>query len=58
MILQLVNSPEWEKTDTSSIESTASGAAFLPPDLNAKLQSKVNSHMIQGYGTSEAVRIP
>ena len=56
MILQLVNSPEWEKTDTSSIESTASGAALLPPDLNAKFQSKIKANLIHGYGTSEAVR--
>ena len=58
MILQLVNSPQWEETDTSSIESTASGAALLPPDLSAKFQSKIKSNMYHGYGTSEAVRVP
>jgi len=58
MIFQLVNSPEWEKADTSSIETATSGAAFLPPELFAKFQSKVKSTMIQGYGSSEAVCVP
>ena len=58
MIFQLVNSPEWAKADTSSIETTGSGAAFLPPELRAKFQSKVKSAFGQGYGSSEAVRVP
>ncbi|KAF9781855.1 acetyl-CoA synthetase-like protein [Thelephora terrestris] len=53
MMLQLLNSPEWAKADTSSIEITASGAAFLPPDLSAKFHSKLKSHMLHGYGSSE-----
>jgi len=56
MIHQLVNSAEWAKTDTSSIETTASAAAFLPPELNVRFQSKLNSTFFQGYGSSEAVR--
>lgn len=58
MVYQLVNSPEWEKTDCSTIETTASGAAFLPPKLRAKFQSKMNSTLFEGYGSSESVRIP
>jgi len=58
MILQLVDSPEWAKTDTSSVETAGSGAAFLPPELRAKFQSKVKSNFMQGYGSSEAVRVP
>jgi len=58
MILQLVNTPEWEKADTSTIDSLASGAAFLPPELHAKLQSKMKAIIIQGYGLSESVRVP
>ena len=57
MIHQLVNSPEWEKTDTSSIETIGSGAAFLPPELHARFLSKLESTILQGYGSSEAVRI-
>ena len=55
MILQLVNSPELEKTDTSSIETLGSGGAFLPPELHARFKSKLESTLIQGYGVSEAV---
>ena len=58
MIHQLVNSPEWAKTDTSSIETAASGAAFLPPELHVKFQSKLRSTLFQGYGSSESVRVP
>ena len=58
MILQLANTPEWEKADTSTIDTLASGAAFLPPELRAKLQSKMNAIIIQGYGLSESVRVP
>jgi len=54
MILQLVNSPEWAKTDTSSLDTIACGAAFLPPELNAKFQSKAESTLVQGYGSSES----
>ena len=57
MIHQLVNSPEWAQADTSSIETTGSGAAFLPPELQTKFQSKVKSTFLQGYGSSEAVRV-
>jgi len=58
MALQLVNTPEWVKTDTSTIETVGCGSALLPPELNAKLTSKVQRTTIQGYGMSECVRIP
>ena len=57
MIHQLVNSPEWAKTDTSSVEATASGAAFLPPELRVKFQSKLEAGFAHGYGLSESVRV-
>jgi len=58
MIFQLVNSPEWEKTDTSSIETSGSAAAFLSPELSEKFRSKVKTTLFHGYGSSEAVRVP
>jgi acyl-CoA synthetase (AMP-forming)/AMP-acid ligase II len=58
MILQLVTHPEWEKTDTSTVEHTASGAAFLPPEIRTKLLSKIESNLTHGYGSSESVRGP
>ena len=58
MVHQLVNSPEWARADTSSVESTSCGAAFLPPDLRVKYQSKLGPGFFHGYGLSESVRIP
>ena len=58
MALQLVNTPEWEKTDTSTVETVGCGTAVLPPELNAKITSKVKRTVIQGYGLSESVRFP
>ena len=57
MILQLANAPEWAKADISSIEYITCGAALLPPELLAKLQSKVKSTFFEGYGSSESVRV-
>jgi acyl-coenzyme A synthetase/AMP-(fatty) acid ligase len=56
MIHQLVTSPEWEKADCSSIKTTGSGAAFLPPELRVKFQSELKSTLYQGYGSTESVR--
>ena len=58
MALQLVNTPEWEKTDMSTVETVACGSALLPPELNAKIASKVKRTVTQGYGLSECVRVP
>ena len=58
MALRLVNTPEWEKTDTSTVETVACGSALLPPELNAKIASKVKRTVTQGYGLSECVRVP
>jgi len=58
MVLQLVNTPEWEKTDTSTVETVTCGSALLPPELNAKIASKVKRTVTQGYGLSECVRVP
>ena len=58
MIHQLVNSPEWTRADTSSVEAVGSGAAFLPPDLLSKFQSKLEATFTQGYGSSESVCVP
>jgi len=57
MIHQLVNSPEWAKTDTSTVEVVGSGAAFLPPELRVKFQSELDSTFSHGYGSSESVRV-
>jgi len=57
MIHQSVNSPDWAGTDTSSVETVGSGAAFLPPELCERFQSKLKSTFFHGYGSSEVVRV-
>ena len=57
IIHELANSPQWEETDTSSVETTGSGAAFLSQELLTKFQSKLGSTLLQGYGSSESVRV-
>ena len=58
MALQLVNTPEWGKTDISTVETVACTSALLPPELNAKIAYKVKRTVTQGYGLSECVRVP
>ncbi|KAG6810648.1 hypothetical protein H0H92_010911 [Tricholoma furcatifolium] len=55
IIHQIVNYPGIEKVDFSSIQSMGSGAAYLPPDLAAKLTTFVpkTSTFAEGYGMSE-----
>ena len=58
MILQLVNTLGWERTDFSTVDTLGSGAAFLPPELQAKVKSKMKANFVQGYGSTESVRAP
>lgn len=53
-----MNHPDVEKTDFSSLMVMNSGAAYLPPDLSAKMSKLVPAEVnfIEGYGMSEAVR--
>src|SRR4051794_36812635 len=56
LVRQLAQSPLTDKYDLSSINASASGAAYLPPDVarafGAKLPQK--SPLTSGYGLSEA----
>lgn len=55
VVHQLVNHPDTQKADLSSIQSIGSGAAYLPPDLALKMKSMVSEQCIvtQGFGMSE-----
>ncbi|KAF8581026.1 acetyl-CoA synthetase-like protein [Ramaria rubella] len=52
---QFVNSPQFEKTDLSSVVTFGSGAAYCPPKLVDTLMKKLPQHvgMGMGYGLSE-----
>jgi len=56
LVHRLINYPGIEKVDFSSVNTLASGAAYLPPELSAKLTSLVprEGKFIDGYGMSEA----
>lgn len=50
VVHQLVNYPDIHKADLSTIQSMGSGAAYLPPELAAKLSAIVpkNSTFTEG----------
>ncbi|KAF7296989.1 hypothetical protein MIND_00931200 [Mycena indigotica] len=55
LIHQLVNHPDFLKTDMSSVVFVNSGAAYLPPALSDKLLAHMQkgADLHQGYGLSE-----
>ncbi|KAJ7053848.1 hypothetical protein C8F01DRAFT_1164989 [Mycena amicta] len=55
LVHALVNHPDTKKTDLSSVTFVASGAAYLPPELAARMGSLLekDSEVSQGYGLSE-----
>jgi 4-coumarate--CoA ligase len=59
IVRQLAQSPLTEKYDLSSVQSTASGAAYLPPDVAYQLAEKLpnKSPIPSGYGLSEAASV-
>ncbi|MBW2091085.1 MAG: AMP-binding protein [Deltaproteobacteria bacterium] len=54
MFQMLVNDPNFEKYDLSSLYRVISGAAPLPQELFRKWKEVVGSEVGQGYGLSEA----
>ena len=58
MARELINHPDFEKTDTSSLLALAGGGAQLPPDLVLKIESKVaTARPGTGYGMTETCGI-
>lgn len=52
MIHQLVNHPDIETTDLSSVRSVISGAAYLPLELAAQMKSVLNEDVVVHQGAS------
>lgn len=58
MAREVLTHPDFEKTDTSSLMSLGGGGAQLPPDLVAKIDSKVaTARPNTGYGMTETCGI-
>jgi long-chain acyl-CoA synthetase len=54
MLTYLINHPEREKYDTSSLELVGSGASPLSEAVRQEFQRLFNCRLIQGYGLSES----
>lgn len=49
----IINCPNLEKYDTSSLRIALTGAASMPPDLYEEFESKMNLTLTEGYGLTE-----
>ncbi|HET7658199.1 MAG TPA: AMP-binding protein [Bacillales bacterium] len=54
MYIGMLNHPDIEKYDLSSIEACISGSAPLPVEVQAQFERKTNGFLVEGYGLSEA----
>lgn len=58
MARELINHPDFEKTDTSSLLALAGGGAQVPPDLVHKIEKQIASaRPSTGYGMTETCGI-
>lgn len=54
MLVALLNTPDANKYDTSSLQYCVSGSAPLPVHVLKEFEQKFSCHVFQGYGLSEA----
>jgi long-chain acyl-CoA synthetase len=54
MLVRLINAPERERFDTSSLEVINSGGAILPNDVRLKFEELYQCKILDGYGMSES----
>jgi len=53
MYFFLLNSPDWEKYDFSSLEMAVSGGSALPGDVHRCFKERYGLDILEGYGLSE-----
>ncbi|MBI1320843.1 MAG: long-chain-fatty-acid--CoA ligase [Candidatus Hydrogenedens sp.] len=53
MYFFLLNSPDWEKYDLSSMEVAVSGGAALPGEVHRRFKERYGIDIQEGYGLSE-----
>ena len=54
MYVSLLNHPDLEKYDLSSIDACISGSAALPLEVQTKFEELTGGKLVEGYGLSEA----
>ena len=54
MYVYLLNYPEADRFDTSSMRAWGSGAAPLPPEIVEPFERKFGGRLLEGYGLTEA----
>jgi long-chain acyl-CoA synthetase len=57
MYVGIINYPELEKFDVSSIRACISGAAPLPVEVQQQFQQLTGGRLVEGYGLSEATPV-
>jgi long-chain acyl-CoA synthetase len=54
LYVAIANNPDIKKYDVSSIRACLSGAAGLPPEVQAAFETLTGAKLVEGYGLSEA----
>ncbi|WP_347552883.1 AMP-binding protein [Pseudalkalibacillus hwajinpoensis] len=52
--ISLLNDPEIDRYDLSSIKACISGSAPLPIEVQQKFQEKISGRLVEGYGLTES----
>lgn len=52
--ISLLNEPDFDRYDLSSIKSCISGSAPLPLEVQQKFQEKISGRLVEGYGLTES----
>jgi len=53
MYIMMLNHPDFDKYDLSSLQECASGAAALPPEVGKLWKEKTGTYIIEGWGLTE-----
>ena len=52
--ISLLNEPDFDRYDLSSIKACISGSAPLPIEVQQKFQEKITGRLVEGYGLTES----
>lgn len=55
MVIDILNAPNFDQYDLSSLTSMGGGGAAMPEAIAAKLKSRIGLDFVEGYGLSETI---